>query len=1011
MMAQKVEVQGSVKDSEGASLPGVSVSLKGNSKVGTITGADGQFVLSIQEKEAKDLLVFTYMGFAKQEIPIGREYMNVVMTEDHVYLDEVVVIGYGAVRKSDLTGAVSTVKMDKLATIPSNSIDGLLQGRSAGLQVVNSSQTPGDGSIVRIRGGSSLRGSNSPLLVVDGFPIGDAGNLKQINPDNIASIEVLKDASASAIYGSRGANGVIIITTKTAEKGKTLVTVKNQLTISRFSTDTFRFSDPLLMMELYDEARINSNFDPLYVGAVAPSGLYYPSLEEVESGAWPYFTDWADIVFRDAPVLNNTSVSISNANEKTVFNLSGNFYTQQGIYIKDDYSKGIVNLNIKHRLQDNLAISAMVNVANDTRNDNTGLAYTRNPLYPVYNDDGTYFTGGTTDYNNPMALTDHRKVKSASFDLLSSLVLDWDIVKSLNFYSQVNYRNRNKEGNRYYPKKYTQQGETKGGAAFLELEKAQAVQIDALLTWKSKIGEKNDLSIMGGYSYEDNIGKTFDMESYGFVNETLQDERMNGGTSALNVHSNGFSETKLLSYMFRGNYTYDNKYLLTLTGRTDGSSKFGANNKYALFPSGALGWKLHNESFISKLGVFDEFKIRASYGVSGNQGISAYQTLSRFGLDYYYVYDGWQTAIGPGYIVSRTGADSRYTQWGGIPNKDLKWESTAQGDIGVDLAFFKRRLRLTADYYDKHTYDLLRESFLPLSSGFDKIWINDGEISNKGIELSVEGDMISTKDWTFSGTIIFSKNKNKVLSLGNAVSAGLLTDFFGMQYEYYGSTMDPFRQTSPNVLAIGHPVNAFYGYKVDGMVQSLQEGLEAGMTAFEAEPGEFKFVDLSGDGIFNEDDRTIIGDPNPDFMASLNLNLRYKNFELGVFFNGVFGNDVLENDLYNSPQFTPLRWTPDNPTNEYPRARDNRLYYVSDWFIRDGSFLRIQNVNLGYTFAVPKIINTARIYLNVDNLYTFTKFRGYDPEVATLSQGSLNGRYGGGYPRFTKYTLGIELTF
>ncbi|GHU73440.1 hypothetical protein FACS189413_17820 [Bacteroidia bacterium] len=757
-------------------------------------------------------------------------------------------------------------------------------------------------------------------------------------------------------------------------------------------------------MQLYDEGRINSGFDPLYVGAYN-TDIYYPSQQEVESGAWPYFTDWADIVFRSTPVLNNTTVSVSNANDKTTFNLSGNFYTQQGVYIKDDYNKGIVSMNVKHKLKDNVAISSMVNLSNDTRDNNSGLTYYRNPLWPVYKEDGSYFTQGTSDYSHPLALTEKRKNKSATFDLISSLALDWNILKSLDLRSQVNYRYRETETNQYQPKVYTADGTNYNGYAAHGNTNAKTLTSDTYLTYHSTLGQKNEVTVMGGFSYESNIGKSWDMSSQGFVNETLQDENMGDGDAASNKHDNEYSATKLLSYMFRANYTYDDRYMAAVTGRVDGSSKFGTNNKWALFPSGALAWKAHNESFIQDLNIFDELKVRLTYGVSGNQGISPYQTLSQYGTDYYYVNGKWETAIGPGYIVARTGADRRYTQWGGIPNRNLKWESTAQTDIGVDMAFFNRRIRFTADYYDKNTYNLLRESYLPLSSGFDKIWINDGEINNKGIEVTVEGDIISTKDWDFSGMLIFSKNENKVVSLGNAQSAGLQTDFFGLQFEYYGDALSPWNQTSPNILAVGQPVNVFYGYKTNGIVQSRDEGEAAGMSGLEANPGEYKFVDLSGDGIFNEDDRVVIGDPNPDFMVSLNLNLKYKHFDLGVFLNGVFGNDVIEPDLYNSPQFTPLRWTPDKPTNNYPSLRDSRKYYVSDWFIKDGSYVRIQNVNIGYTLSPKKYIQSARIYLNGENLYTFTKFRGYDPEVG------LNGRYTGGYPRFTRYTLGVELTF
>ncbi len=1000
--AQEINVTGNIKDVSGENLIGVSVKVKNSSK-GTITNLDGNFELKARQK---DILTISYVGYETQEVAVSEKQIKVVLKENSVSLEDVVVIGYGSVKKSDLTGSVATIKTDKLKSIPSNSIDGLLQGRSAGLQVISSSQDPGAGTTIRLRGGSSLVGSNSPLMVVDGFPMGDAGNMKQINPDDIESIEILKDASAASIYGSRGANGVIMITTKKAKQGKTIISIKNQLTASQFSSNLVRFKDPLIMMQLNNEGRINSGFKPLYIGEYSTNGVYYPSLQEVESGSWSTYTDWASIVFRPTPLLNNTSLSISNANEKRSLSLTGNFFTQQGAYIKDDYSKGIVNMNLINKLTDELTVTTMCNFAKDYRNNNTGLSYSRNPLFPVYTENGDYYSIGTQDYSHPLALTNTKLNKTQGIDIMASLGLDWQVLKTLSVRTQANYRYRFGITDLYYPKKYTSLGAANNGAAELDNNYSEDFSTDTYVTYKPVINKKQALSIMGGFSYEGYLGRSFQMMSYNFVNEALKNENMAAGSATMNTHTSSLSSTKLLSYMFRANYTFDDKYMATITGRADGSSKFGTNNKWGFFPSGALGWKLHNEDFIKDLNAFDEFKFRTSYGILGNQGISPYQTLSRFGVDNYFVNGEWKTAIGPGYVTARTGSDSRYTEWGGIPNNGLKWESTQQTNIGVDLAFFKRRLRLTLDYYDKHTFDLLRQSYLAPSSGFDKMWINDGEISNKGVEFTIDGDIIDTKDWKLSGTLIFSTNKNKVISLGNSQSAGLQTDpLTGMQYEYYGTTLDPFRQTSPNILAINQPVNVFYGYKTDGIVQTKAQGLASGMTGYEAEAGEFNFVDLSGDGVWNENDRTVIGDPNPDFTASLNLNLKYKNFDAGIFLNGVYGNDVIETDLYNSPQFTPLRWTIDNPTNSYPRLRENRLYYVSDWFIKDGSFLRIQNLNVGYTFVKPSVIKNSRVFVNIDNLYTFTKFRGYDPEVG------LNGRYSGGYPRFRKITLGVELNF
>ena len=999
----KMTVSGCVKDAAGDFLIGATVQVKGISG-GTITDIDGNYILKDVPRTAT--LVFSYVGMQNKEVPVnGKSTINVTLLDDALQLEQVVVIGYGSVKKSDVTGSVTSVKTEALKEIPANSVEGLLQGRAAGLQVINSSQDPGAGATVRIRGGSSLRGSNAPLVVVDGFPLGDAGDLKQINPSDIVNMEILKDASASAIYGSRGANGVIMITTKRAKTGTTNITVRQQITLSQFDTKLDLWRDPVLMASLNNESRINGGLDPLYVGKVSSTGVYYPSVEELQT-TWTTNTRWDDLVFRDTPVSNNTTATISSSNDRTVFNLSANFYTDNGMYIKDDYTKGGYNLSVDHNIYDNFKVRFSNILSRGVRNANGGLSYWRNPIYPVYDENGDYYLTNASDFSHPMAITDLQKNETKSLDVISSVALEWQLFPFLKLTSQLNYKFGKSVSDRYYPKKYTEAGEFSNGQAEIENWEGHNLVSETFANFQKKF-DKHDIGAMVGYSYEYYMSRSSGLTGKDFVNEALGNENMGAGNPEKNEIWNGYSDNKLVSGMFRLNYVYDNKYLLTLTARADGSSKFGKNNKWAMFPSGAVSWKAHEESFIKNLNVFDELKFRFSYGISGNQGISPYQTLSRYGTDKYYNDGSWATTIGPGYVSGWTGPGWIYRVWSGIPNPDLKWETTAQADFGIDMAFLNRRLRVSFDYYDKQTSDLLRERNLALSSGYDKMWVNDGKIQNRGFEVTVDADILQTKDWQLSGTLIYSRNRNKVKDLGNTLESGLVTDpMTGMLFEYSGNSLEQYRDYT-NILAIGQPVNVFYGYKVDGIVQTLNEGIDAGLSGDYANPGEFKYMNLNGDSEISEADKTIIGDPNPDFTASLALNLSWKKFDVSVFLNGVFGQDVLNTKAFGEPSNSPLRWTPDNPTNKYPSLRDGRQVKISDWWIEDGSFLRVQNLNIGYTFDLPKksFLSKARIYMNASNLYTSTKFKGYDPEVG------LDGVYSGGYPRLRKWTFGLDLTF
>ena len=1005
--ADRIDVSGTVVDRNGEPVVGASVVVIGTMK-GTITDADGAFYLSSVAKDAT--LSADLLGYKTVTLQLsGRSRVNIILEDDALALEESVVVGYGQMKKSDLTGSVASVKPEKLTDIPANSIDGLLQGRVAGVQVINSSQDPGASSTIRIRGNSSLNGSNAPLVVIDGFPYGDAGDLKQINPQDIVSMEVLKDASASAIYGSRGANGVILITTRKAKENNTKIIVRQQTTLSQFSSKLNLWRDPVLMAMISNESNINAGLTPTYIGAVNANGVYYPSIEELKT-TWTTNTRWDDIVFRDVPVSDNTTVQVQSSNDRTTFLASANYYRDNGMYIKDYYQKYSGNFSVEHKIYDNLRMKASANLTRNKRNNNNGLSYSRNPIFPVYDENGEYWQYSVQDYYHPLALTNPQKNVSTGLDLISFVSLSWDVLDCLNLSAQLNYKHGESTTDQYFPKKYSERGTFNDGYGSINNWKDDNVVADIYATFDKTFGGKHHLTAMAGYSYENYQSRSSFLASKGYVNESLGNENLASGNPETYSISNGAYKTELVSGMIRLNYAFDNRYLLTFTARADGSSKFGKDNKWAFFPSGAFSWKINEESFLEDAKWLDVLKIRASYGISGNQGISAYQTLSRYGQHKYFHNGAWVTAIGPGYQSGYAGQGGIYAVWSGIPNTGLKWETTSQVDVGLDFSAFGNRLNVTFDWYDKVTDDLLRERNIAPSSGYDKMWVNDGKIRNRGIELTVDGVFFRNRDWNVGGTFVFSRNRNEVLSLGNALEAGLNTDKrTGMQFEYYGNSMEQFRSYT-NILAVGQPMYVFYGYQVNGMVQSLAEGLEAGLPGDDALPGEFKYMDIyneDGMATINEDDRCIIGDPNPDWTASLALNASWKNLDLSLFFNGVFGNDVLNTKRFGQPDNSPLRWTEDNPTDKYPRLNANRQTKLSDWWIEDGSFVRLQTVTLGYTLPFRKndTSKSVRLYVSGDNVFTFSKFGGYDPEVGIL------GIYYGGYPRLRKWTIGVDFTF
>lgn len=1002
LWAQKLDVTGSVIDGNGVPVVGASVVIKGKT-TGTTTDAKGHFSLSASKG---DVLTVSFIGYKPVEAAAVAR-MKITLEEESQAVDEVVVIGYGSVKKSDLTGSVSTIKADDLMAAPSHSVDQMLRGKAAGLQVFTGSNEPGASATIRIRGTSSVHGSNDPLYVVDGFPIGSAGNLKAISPEDIESIEVLKDASASAIYGSRGANGVIMITTKKGKAGqKAVINVSAQTAISNFAKKFDIITDPALYATLDNESYTNAGANPRYIGQIY-DGVYYPSVEEIRNGTWKYGTDWADVVYRTG-ITQNYNLSITGSTNKTQYSISAGYFDQKGIQIGSDYDKITARVSLTQQVMKGVKAGADIFINNVNNHQTSGPSASRTPVFPVYDENGDYFMINSQDYYHPIALVDHVLNKGRSFDFYGIAFAEIDIVKGLVLRGQLGYNNGQTVTDSYSPRKYTYEGTLNEGVGKISQSNGNKLLPELFATYQNTFG-KHYMSIMGGYTAEIDESRGLTGTGMGFVNDILQNEDLSAATTRNT--SNSYSRTVLSSWIARANYTFDNRFLFTFTARADGSSKFGANNKWGFFPSGAVSWKIHEEKFMIPLQKYvSEAKIRVSYGLTGNQGISPYQTLDRIGntTNYFLNGNGFVTGYGPG--IMNYGPN--YTRiWEGIGNKDLKWETTRQLNAGIDLGLFDNRLRVTFDYYNKYTVDLLRQSYLAPSSGSDRMWVNNGEVENRGWEVSLNGVLVSKKDFSWDMGIILSHNRNRIKKL----------EFFNDQggranFEYRDSNDDTFGGIGCSILQVGQPMGAFFGYVYDGLLQSEAEGLALGLTGLGAAAGEQKFKNLAdlyddngnpiSEGKIGTEDRVIIGNPEPKLTFALNTSVSYKGFDLTLNFNGVYGNDIFNKALTSSAKAKIERWTPDNTGTRHPRLRNQRVWYVSDYFIEDGSYLKLSNATLGYTWRIgSKWISKLRAYITGENLFTITNFTGYDPEVAA------NGIFSGGYPKQRTFTFGVNLTF
>ncbi|TRX59954.1 TonB-dependent receptor [Fulvivirga sp. M361] len=990
--SQAIEVRGKVSDIlTGEGLPGVNILVKGTA-TGTTTDIDGNYIINVN---SGDVLLFSFIGFLTEEIVIGsKNTIDVVMVADIEQLSEVVIIGYGEVDKKDLTGSVAQVKAKDLPIMPSANLEPMLQGKVPGLSITNSSGEPGAASIVQLRGGASIGGNNSPLIILDGFPLDNAGDLRQIAPQDVASVEVLKDASTIAIYGTRAANGLILITTKRGTEGRNEVSINAQTSVTNVITDNLPITtDPILSAQLANESVLNDtrNFVIPFSGEKR-NGTYFPTIAELESDAWPYQTNWVDFVLRQA-LTQNVNVAFSGGSDKGTFRLSGTYFDQEGTVIGNDYSKISGAFAVQQNVLENVKVNGDVKVSfiNDVNSEALG-GIGRFPAFPVYNPDGTLFFI-EQDQNHPIVLSEDISRESENLDLILQTGLDWGIFDFLDFKTNVGVRIGNSITDTYNPRT-TLRGASTNGEGIINNFKETRILSESVLTYTKEFNEDHRIKALLGTTYQDTEFRSSRLTSQQFVNDVLRNQALQAGTLQL-VENNQY-RTRILSQFGRIDYTLFDKYLVTLTGRRDGHSQFGANNKWGFFPAAAVAWKVHEENFMQSAGAISQLKLRASYGVAGSVGaLNPYNSLNLL-VNQSYPNGNTRPVLAVGF-----GPD--HNQFG---SPDLKWETTNTLDIGVDLSFLEGRVNLTADYYVKRTTDVLRRQPLPFSSLHDFVLVNNGEIENKGLEIALDATVVSNDDfrWNINANAFF--NRNTLIDIDQPD-----TDGFDR-----GPFLENFRDR-PARLQVGQTSNIIWGFKTDGIIQEGEIYDVRGLEPEDYLPGEYKYVDLNNDGVIDEKDRTVIGDVYPDLTLGFTNNLEYKGFSLNVLLTASLGQDIFNAKKFDGPDQA-KRWTPENPTNEWPSLRGGRRNRISDWWIEDGSFMRVANVTLGYDFAMEKVkhVSNLRVFVTGDNLAVITGYSGYDPEISSgfdpnVANSEVPNIDNGGYPRARTFTLGLNVSF
>jgi len=980
------EVQGVVTSALGEPLIGANVSIKGTNN-GTTTDFDGNYTIKLASAEDV-VLVFSYLGFKTKEVNYtGQTTLDVSLEEDFGLLDEVLVVGYGAVKKSDLTGSVSQVKAEEITAYPAAGISQALQGRAAGVQISSNNGEPGGGFKIRIRGGTSISSSSDPLYVVDGFP---GGTLPP--PEDIASIEILKDASSTAIYGSRGANGVVLVTTKKGKIGKAKIEFSSSYSVQS-EIGRFDLLNAEQMATYINDVNVNNGGTPRYSN---PSSF--------GTG-----TDWQEEISTQGEIQNH-QISFSGGNKNVRYYVSGSMFDQKGIIINSDFARYSVTSNIDITASDKFKFGANLfarrsekdGIRSQETNGGTtpgvvGSAVRFEPMVGVYDENGVYTLAQlNTPFDNPVAVAKELVNESVADRLQANFYGEFTLLPELKFRSTFGASTYNNRNGQYVPSVLAEASGV-GGIASITSNKNISIISENYLTFNKEFGIHN-ITAMSGYSYQSDENTSSLARANGFITDSGSYWNLGQG-SLLQVPSSSITKAELSSVYGRLNYKLSDKYLLTFTARYDGSSRFAENNKWAFFPSGALAWNVSKEGFMKNIEKISQLKLRASYGVTGNQAISPYQSLARFSP---------VLSIIDGSIVNAVRPST-------VANNDLSWESTAQTNIGFDLGLFNNKLTITGDLYKMITSDLLFSKPLPQYSGYSSQLFNIGEVENKGFELAISTRNIDRDNFKWETQFNISTNKNQVLELpdGDDIPYGAAP---GHMVGLEGGT---------SVLRVGEPVGSFYGYTYAGVLQSDSEALPGN---FETTAGGEKFKDINGDGEITSDDRGIIGNPHPDFIWGLNNTFSYKDFDLNIFIQGSQGNELysftlmeldLMSGLNNATTNALNRWTPSNTNTNVPIARSRSRVSSSRW-IYDGSYTRLKNVSFGYNLpeeALSKLgFSSLRLTLSAQNLLTITNYPGIDPEVNYRTNGTADSNRNlgldyGSYPNTKSVTFGIKVGF
>lgn len=1011
---QQKTISGKVIDSAGSPIPGVSVVVNGTT-LGVTTNNEGHFTLSIPV-DAK-VLTFSFIGMRTQEVEIGKKTtFNVTLAEESIGLDEIVSIGYGTVKKSDLTGSIGSISSTELQKTVITTPDQALQGRVAGVQVRTDSHAPGGSISVQVRGTSSLSASGQPLYVVDGFPIsnefvaignvenGDGCNpnpLNSIDPSNIESIEVLKDASATAIYGSRATNGVVLITTKRGTGGNTKIDFETSHAVEQCS-------NILEVLSAKDWAiQINEGNDQ--------NGKAH-TFTDAAISAMGEGTNWQKEIFRSAGS-QKYKLSISGGTPDLRYLVSGNYSNQDGIVTNTNFERYSANVNIDANVTKKFTVGTNIMFSNsvetmlpsDSKGYSTSATVVSNifnapPHIPALDENGNYtffsnYIGGNNLGDNPLYMVNKYDINANTTRILGSVFGNYKIIDGLELKVRLGMDYRDWRYKSYYPIASVMASSVAGSASQVS-EKTVNVLNENILEYKTTIAERHQLSAMVGFTNQSEKDEYIKAVGYGFPSDFYKYNNL--ALAKTQSISSQLTKWTLLSYISRVNYTLNNKYLFTATARYDGSSKFGVNNKYGFFPSAAVAWRMSEENFIKKMDIFSNLKLRMGYGNTGNERIGLYNSVAAMANDKDY---------NSGYVLGGLLAGISYPK--NISNPDLTWEKSRDVNLGLDMGFLDNRISFTVDIYKKKTTDLLMSVPLPTESGYASVLQNVGSMENKGIELNLQTVNVKSASFKWSTNLNLSMNRNKILDLGGATQM-----FAG----WVGGGNSNLNGGNIVRLAPGKPVGAFYGVIWDGIWKSDQEIATVG-TMKSSKPGYARFKDFDKSGTFDANDCTYIGDPNPDFTFGFNNDFSYKQWSLGIYSYGEVGQDILCMGKrllanYNS-LYAPIRkdrWSPTNPNGTAVGAGAGYPAMANTNMIYDGSYIRIKAIVLNYSLPIKKLninwLSSARISVAAENPFTITKYPFYDPEVNSFgTSNAVKGVDRFSYPASRAFRVGLSVSF